>query len=119
MRRLLILFLLCLLPVQISWAAIADYCAHEQTGEAQHFAHHVDEHAPPLAALDGLDSGDDPVKSNLGHDHCHLAGFIGLLGETTLTASILPALPALNGENLFFSSQILDRPERPKCLPLG
>lgn len=121
MRRLFIVFMLCLLPVQVSWAAVADYCAHEPAGDAQHFAHHDDEHATPLAALDGdLPNSDaDPVKSNLLHDHSHLAGFIGLLTETTLTAAIVPTLPVLQSERQVYSSQILDRPERPKWHPLA
>ena len=122
MRRFIILFMLCLLPVQISWAAVADYCAHEPAGEAQHFAHHEHEHehATPLIALDDLlDTGMDPVNPNLSHDHSHLAGFIGLLTGTTLTAAIVPTLPALHGESLVFTSQVLERPERPKWHPLA
>ena len=120
MRRLFILFMLCLLPVQISWAAIADYCA-EPVGEAQHLAHHNDEHAAVLDAfnVNGPDNGIDPDKTIFGHDHCHLFGFIGLLSEATLSIAMVPPLPVLQRENHVFSSQILDRPERPKWVPLA
>ena len=120
MRRFFILFMLCLLPVQISWAAVADYCA-EPTGDTQHFAHAADQHAPPVEVFDGElpDNGVDPVQSIFGHDHCHLSGFIGLLSEVTLSTAIVPTVPVLQRENHVFSSQILDRPERPKWHPLA
>ena len=121
MRRLFILFMLCLLPVQITWAAVADYCGHEATSNAQHFAHHADEHQGHSTGFDGdlPNNSADPLESSFGHDHCHLMGFIGLLSPTNLSAAITPALPALHGESLVFSSQMLDRPERPKWHPLA
>jgi len=121
MRRFLVTFLLCLLPVQISWAVVADYCAHEQAGDTQHFAHHADEYGVSAAALDAdqPDSGIDPVKLNVGHDHCHLVGFIGLLSEAPVAAPVVPTLSAFHGLRQVFSSQILDRPERPKWPPLA
>ena len=121
MRRLIILFMLCLLPVQISWAAVADYCTHEPSGGEQHFAHHDDEHAPhhTAPAEDPSDTGDEPSQYSIGYDHCHLSGFIGLLGESTLAAAIVPVHPVMQTENHPFSSQILDRPERPKWHPLA
>lgn len=120
MRRFFILFMLCLLPVQISWAAVADYCA-EPTGDTQHFAPAADQHATLGEAFDGelSDNGVDPVQSIFGHDHCHLSGFIGLLSEATLSTAIVPPLPVLQRENHVFSSQILDRPERPKWYSLA
>ena len=122
MRRLFILFMLCLLPVQITWAAVADYCAHEQSGGEQHFAHHDDEHglhhtAP--SSNDASDAGGEPSQYSIGYDHCHLSVFIGLLGESTLTAAIAPIHPVIHTESPPFSSQILDRPERPKWHPLA
>ena len=120
MRRLFILFMLCLLPVQITWAAVVDYCGHEATGDVQHLAHHADEHEHVLPFNGDLPvNSADPLESNFGHDHCHLSGFIALLSPTILNAAILPTLPALHGENFVFSSQMLDRPERPKWHPLA
>ena len=120
MRRLFILFMLCLLPVQITWAAVVDYSGHATTGEAQHVTHHDDEHEHVLLFNgDSPDNSVDPLESNFGHDHCHLAGFIGLLSPSMVNVAIVPTLPTLNAENPDFSSQILDRPERPKWLPLA
>lgn len=121
MRRFFVTILLCLLPVQISWAVVADYHAHEQAGDTQHLAHHADGYGVSAAALDAdqPDSGIDPVKLNVGYDHCHLVCFIGLLSEAPVAAPVAPTLSAFHGLRQVFSSQILDRPERPKWHPLA
>lgn len=43
MRRLLFIFLLAVLPLQWSWAAIGNACAHE-SGPQAHFGHHAHQH---------------------------------------------------------------------------
>lgn len=42
MRRLFLVFMMCLLPLQWSWATAASVCEHE-AGKA-HFGHHEHEH---------------------------------------------------------------------------
>lgn len=42
-RRLLITALLALLPLQMSWAVVGEYCGHE-AGPAMHLGHHEHEH---------------------------------------------------------------------------
>lgn len=44
MRRWLAIFLLVLLPLQLSWAAAAPYCQHETGAAVQHFGHHEHKH---------------------------------------------------------------------------
>lgn len=110
MRRLLVLIMLCLLPLQISWAAVADYCGHEQDKTAQHFGHHADEHN---AAPDTPDDGTQPGKSGLGHDHCHLSGFLGVLSAFHLPASEF-SQPSPHCDNCSPPSLAPDKPERPK-----
>lgn len=120
MRRLIILFMLCLLPVQISWAVVSDYAAHEPAGNGQHDAHHHDSHTvATVFDLDLPSQNTDPYQAQFGHDHCHLAGFIGLTTTTELTAAIVPDTRYLPGASPVFTSQIHDRPERPKWLPLA
>lgn len=55
-RRLLLIAMMCLLPLQLSWAAVARICLHESGGAAQHLGHHEHEHdaAKGDAAVDGL-----------------------------------------------------------------
>lgn len=116
MRRFLVLILLCLLPLQISWAAVADYCGHEQEKTAQHFGHHGDEHKafPEKSDPDKFNSDQQPGKFDLGHDHCHMSGFLGLMNEVAFHASALPAQPSLRCDERAYSSPALDKPERPK-----
>lgn len=109
MRRWLILFLLSLLPLQVSWAVAAtvDYCAHDQDQTAPHFGHHED------ASAHGHSVHDNDVHDNdahaaeaekshgdagntgplhLDHEHNHLSGFLGLLSAVDISARKLPPL---------------------------
>jgi len=110
MRRFLILVMLCLLPLQVSWAAVSDYCGHEQGKAAQHFGHHDHDHK---VFSEKSDSGKQPGKLDVGHDHCHLSGFLGLLNTVVVQASVPPTLPSLRGNERIYSSPALDRLERP------
>ncbi|WP_279614229.1 hypothetical protein [Comamonas antarctica] len=47
MRRFLLIFMLCLLPLQWSWAAAARVCEHERA--AAHFGHHEHQHGAGAA----------------------------------------------------------------------
>lgn len=111
MRRLLVLLMLCLLPFQMSWAAVAEYCGHEQEKASQHFGHHDDEHKAFSAKPD---PDKQPDKFNLGHDHCHMSGFLGLINEAAFHASVPPTQPSLRCDEAVYPSLALDRPERPK-----
>mgnify|MGYP006898455926 CR=1 FL=1 len=110
MRRFLILVMLCLLPLQVSWAAVSDYCGHEQEKAAQHFGHHDHDHK---AFPEKSDADKQPGKLNFGHDHCHLSGFLGLLSELVVQTSLPPTQPALRGDERIYASPALDRLERP------
>ena len=74
MRRLILLVLLCLLPLQVSWAAVADYCGHEQGKTVRHFGHHVDGHEASSVVPDDERTSGQPIQ----HDHCHLVGFLAV-----------------------------------------
>ncbi|GMU44962.1 MAG: hypothetical protein AMXMBFR52_22590 [Burkholderiales bacterium] len=112
MRRLLVLVMLCLLPLQISWAAAANYWEHgehEQDKTAQHFGHHG-EHT---VSSDSPDDGAQAGKSSLGHDHCHLSSFLGILSAFHIPARDF-SRPSPHCDNCFPPSLAPDKPERPK-----
>ena len=68
-RRLFLILLLCLLPMQIVWASVSSYCQHEQTAGTAHVGHHDHEHTPS-----GLDADDGPGASlDTDCDYCHHA----------------------------------------------
>ncbi len=59
MRRWLTVFLLILLPLQLSWAVAATYCAHEADPAASHVGHHQHRHeADPAGPADVADAAD-------------------------------------------------------------
>ena len=55
MKKFLAIFLLVLLPLQFSWAAVAGYCQHEAGVTANHPGHHTHDHQ----AADNHESGKD------------------------------------------------------------
>jgi hypothetical protein len=115
MRNLVVILMLCLVPLQFSWAAVADYCGHEQGKAAQHFGHHDDEHKAFSEKSDPekFNSDQQPGKFDLGHDHCHMSGFLGLPNEAVAHTSVPPTLPSLRCDERIRSSLALDKPERP------
>ena len=87
MRRLLLVFLSILLPLQFSWAGAAAYCAHESADQpaamTSHFGHHSHEHK-----ADQHDAGKTAGKAAKLPDAdctaCHFPGSHGLFGELHL-----------------------------------
>lgn len=113
MRRFIILLLLCLLPIQSSWAMVADFCGHEQGKAAQHFGHHIDEHKASSGVLDGSTaSGQDGSNSDFSYDHSHLSGFLGVLSEYTFSMRA-PLQLSLHRDNQSYSFLAADKPVRP------
>ena len=85
MRRLFMIFLLVLMPLQLSWAAIASYCQHEIGAAAKHFGHHDHQHK----TADGKDASSDPAKTTGGDPDCascHAGCLSALPGAVTIAA---------------------------------
>lgn len=131
-RRWLVLFLLVLLPLQMSWAAVAGYCAHTAATDAAHFGHHGHEDHPhanqaqssakPEAAADaaakpgGKASSDKALDADCGHCHSHCLGALLMPG---------PAEPAALGRSFQAAADEAAHaqppvpPERPQWAPLA
>ena len=112
MRRFLVLFMLCLLPFQTSWATVVDYFGHEQDKAATHFGHHDDGHK---ASPGTLDDSTAPGQGNasLDHDHSHLSSFLGVLSEYTLSMRAPLQLSLYRGDDQSYSFLAADKPARP------
>ncbi len=110
------MLLMCLIPLQVSWAAVMDYCEHEGGKSAQHFGHHDDEHK---MMSEPSNSDQQPGQSDPRHDHCHMSGFLGLLNEVTAPSATPPAPPYVRWDEQILPSLALDRPERPKWFALA
>jgi hypothetical protein len=112
MKRYLAIFLLVLLPLQFSWAAMAIYCEHETAVAAEHLGHHTHEHV----SADHQESSKNAAQS-AGMDHdcatCHMgcaAALVSDLSPTTLaTANVHPLHFQGTGSQLS-----RERPERPQ-----
>ena len=111
MRRFLVLIMLCLLPLQTSWATVADYCAHEEDKVAQHLGHHVDEHKASPGTLDDS-TAPDQGSASLDHDHSHLSSFLGVLSEYTFSMRA-PLQLLLHRDDQSYSLLAADTPARP------
>ena len=126
MRRWLAILLLVLLPVQFTWAMVADYCAHEPDATAAHFGHHDHEshgHAaaePTLGDAGDQATPDDPASPapqvDCGHCHGHSIGMFDVpapvAGQAFSSAS-LSAVEALRADHL------PPKPERPQWADLA
>jgi hypothetical protein len=84
MSRWIIAWMLLLLPLQFSWAAVASYCQHERAAAApavQHPGHHEHQHASSetqftAKAVDN-NSSDNTVAFSSDPD-CHTCHGLGL-----------------------------------------
>lgn len=87
MRRFILIVVMCLLPLQWSWAAAARVCEHEQG--AVHFGHHGHQHSGGAEASDG-DAGASAYEALQPHPDCHTCHGMGV--------GYLPAIDAPHWE---------------------
>ncbi|UBM07794.1 cation efflux protein, CzcI family [Cupriavidus metallidurans] len=91
MRRLLLVFLAILLPLQFAWAGAAAYCAHEKATSVDarqwHFGHHTHEHKAADSDRQTQDAKDSKSAKLPDGDcnACHFPGSHGLFSELAMT----------------------------------
>lgn len=100
MRRVLTVFLLLILPLQLSWAVAAAYCQHEGTAlMTGHVGHHEHQHlqdegeaANDVVKKDTAEQKDAKDKPQCVDDdcaYCHLASL-----KTVTVLAIVVAVPS-------------------------
>lgn len=113
MKRLLVIFMLVVIPLQLSWAAAAVYCEHETNPTTVHFGHHEHKH---IASADEVKA--DASKSAAAVDgdctSCHLGGIAILSMLVPAIALDLVSAPSIIAGNSLLASSRPSRPERPK-----
>jgi len=122
-RRFLAIVLLAMLPLQLSWAAVASYCEHETQGTG-HFGHHEHQHhtdagsdAGPVA--DAEAQGDKASGAmDLDCGHCHGQCGVMLTLPARLPGSLSTAPPTATIDEAG-GAHAPARPERPQWLPLA
>jgi hypothetical protein len=112
MRRYLAIFLLVLLPLQFSWAALAGYCEHETAVTAEHPGHHSHDHA----TVDHPETAQNSAQSAcVDHDcaTCHLGCAAALVSDLNTTTTAVSDDHPLHLQAT--GSQLSrERPERPQ-----
>ena len=124
MRKLFLILLLAILPLQYAWSAAAAYCGHEQE-QSQHFGHHAHQHNAQAGSHDGDDAGGDggdgdgsngklPGNAKVHADCavCHHAV------QASILAGMAPPPDAASAgyppsSDLRFTSHIADGPKKP------
>jgi hypothetical protein len=112
MRRRLLLILILLLPLQLSWAAVASYCQNDSAQTRTHFGHH--EHQSGKKSAAGKDHGTKSLADN--DTECGLCHLSCCKSVTTYSQLKLPVDFSLAASPLppsYFSSHIAEGPEKP------
>lgn len=109
MKKLLLILLLAVLPLQYTWAAAAVYCTHENAQTTKHFGHHSHQH-------DAADAKADSPDKKPGADNdcgtCHMAAQPSFLSSVVLLIQPEEA-PHADRPLPRYTSHISDGPQRP------
>ncbi|HBG29172.1 hypothetical protein [Candidatus Macondimonas diazotrophica] len=109
MRRLVLILLICLFPLQSSWAAVAHYWEHGSLYQVMGKAAHAAEAGERAAAKDTHGH----QRTFPTHDHCHLAGFVAVPSGFTPIAVVSSRMSPPETDSRY-RSQTVRPPERPQ-----
>ena len=106
-RRLFVILLMIVLPVQFAFAAASGYCGHESGSAARHIGHHVHQHA-------GQSQVKETKAASLSHADCEMChfGFSVPSVEVQMAAHVPPGQDVF-GDPVEHPSHIPALPERP------
>lgn len=114
MKRLVIILMLMLFPLQATWAAIGAYCQHESDVAAQHFGHHAHQHK----ADEGKTKKGALPKFDADCAFCCVSGIAHFISSFDyIPIDELSMAHALTASDALPSS-LHERPERPKWVVL-
>ncbi|CAL60731.1 putative periplasmic cation efflux system protein czcI [Herminiimonas arsenicoxydans] len=113
MKRLLVIFMLVVIPFQLSWAAAAVYCEHEINPTTLHFGHHEHKH---IASPNEVKADASKAAAAVDGDctSCHLGGIAILTIPLPALALDIISAPLIISSNSLLASSRPSRPERPK-----
>ena len=113
MRRWLSIFLLIVLPLQVSWVMAASYCQHE-TGWGEHFGHHVHKHQTEGDENGSDDKLADGTSPNTDNDCplCHAESVAALISFGNSLPEVQAVADCCRTARPFLSIPS-DQPERP------
>ncbi|MFJ3315592.1 cation efflux protein, CzcI family [Herbaspirillum huttiense] len=119
--RALILLLAFLLPMQLSWAAVASYCQAEKESTSAHLGHHDHPAAETHAQAKSLDSKDSKESKagdlDLDCSLCHFCAMKSVqAGSRLLIAPLATRVSARFKHVSHPASHIADGPDKPNWL---
>ncbi|WP_317205867.1 DUF2946 family protein [Janthinobacterium sp.] len=109
MKKIFLILLLLVMPLQMSWAAASAYCQHEEGRAARHLGHHGHEHKAKAEQPASKKDGGAP------HSDCNFCHGIGQASfpAGAALAVFSPASGPIAGAPFFYASHIPDGPKRP------
>jgi cytochrome c553 len=110
-KKLLLILLLTILPLQYSWAAAAVYCQHGQE-HSKHFGHHGHQHQAQAKVDDNSGDGSS-IKLHADCVTCH-GGTVGIMAMPFESQAYKPSVTSNVANTRFPVSPLPPRPERPK-----
>lgn len=112
MRRLVLICIMLLLPVQWTWAAAAAYCAHESSPSSGHIGHH--EHVHKSSSTEDLKKAQASKAAALDLDcgYCHLSAAQWLPAPKDVMPPVMGAVFSVQDQPPV-RSHISSGPERP------
>jgi hypothetical protein len=117
MRRVLVLLVTFLLPLQFAWGALAGYCQHESGAASRHFGHHEHVHKAPHSH--GADQHGAAWDQDNDCGTCHAAGMAALTGTPEATPIFLADSAPVQALRPRAPSPPRAEPERPKWAGLA
>jgi len=103
-RRLFVILLMIVLPVQFAFAAASGYCGHESGTAAKHIGHHEHQHS-------GQTQAKEAKAASLSHADCEMCHF----GFSVPSVEVQIAAYVSLGQNVFAES--LEHPSHIPALP--
>ncbi|TXI79910.1 MAG: cobalt-zinc-cadmium resistance protein [Cupriavidus sp.] len=108
MRRLLLVFLLLVLPCQMSWAAAARYCQHEAATSANwHIGHHEHRH-------EAKSEHDKKPVIDIDCGVCHLASLPLACAALSVESAVARVHAPARSVEPNFRSRHTGAPDRPQ-----
>lgn len=118
MRRWFAIFLLALLPLQFSWAAVGGYCGHETQQQTPHADHHENQQTGLASVHSGGDAAGQDGQAVNGCDccdHCHGTCCSMPASVHRLTVRVIAAPSAAQVQGIV-RTLAANPPERPQWL---
>lgn len=119
MRRFLLIFMVVMMPLQLSWAAVSSYCQHESGAAAKHLGHH--EHQHQQADKTGDSDQTKAKKFGTVDADCHFCYAYSpvIFSDTEVISSVVTEPLFATWASEASRSNPSPRPERPNWVALA